>query len=132
MLVPVSGAGSSFEQVLVDGANRHRALPGGAGHALDGAVAHVAGREHAGKAGLKRQRRTPQGPGRLGKVAAGQDEPVIVELQQRQGHGRLGFGGDYPAVLPVGVDGFVDQALADQFDGVVFPGMQLPPVLGEF
>src|SRR5262245_45121564 len=72
---------SVLQQILVDGANGHGALPGGASHALDRAVAHVAGGEHARQAGLERQRRTVQGPGWLGNVAPGQDEPAVVELQ---------------------------------------------------
>ena len=79
--LPVSGACALLEQVLVDGADGHRALPGGAGHALDRTVAHVPGGEYARQAGLERQRRTLQWPRRPGKVATGQDEPTIIQLQ---------------------------------------------------
>jgi hypothetical protein len=51
--------------------------------------------------------------------------------QQGQGGGRLGVGGHDPVVGAVGGHRVIDQPGADQLQGLAFPGLLLPPVLGQ-
>ena len=52
-------------------------------------------------------------------------------LEQGQGGGRLAVGGHHPVVGPVGGHGLLDQAGADQLQGLAFPGLVLAAVLGQ-
>jgi len=53
----------------------------GGSHPFDGTAPHVAGGEHAGHAGLQRERSAPQRPLVGGDVVAGRQEAVVVALQ---------------------------------------------------
>src|SRR3954468_19060636 len=64
--------------VLMDRADRHRALAYGSCDALHRPVAHIAGSEHPRHAGLKRKQRARRCPPVQGNVAARQDEPAAV------------------------------------------------------
>ena len=70
----------------MDRANRHRAVTDRPGHALDGAVARVAHRKHAGQAGFERQWLTvdngpPTTPGRIDpSTSAALTRPVLAAL----------------------------------------------------
>jgi len=64
-------------------ADRDRTLPDRGGNPLDGAMADVAGDEHAGQAGLQQQRLPLQWPANRRatvseEVGAGQDKPPSV------------------------------------------------------
>ena len=58
-------------QVAVDEVDRHRTLAHGGRDPLHRVEPHVAGREHAGHAGLERERRAGERPGALGRGRAG-------------------------------------------------------------
>src|SRR5512132_1680754 len=75
---------SDLLEVVVDQTDGHGALADRRGHPFDRTAAHVAGGEHAGLAGLKRQRlaaRLPRLASRIRTrgVGAGADEAVVVE-----------------------------------------------------
>src|SRR6266567_469514 len=94
LILPVSPAGLSAVEVLVDELDGDRALADRGGHPLDRPVADVADREHPGHAGLERHRRAVQGPpGRrravLEQVGAGDDEPPPVAPDGRSLRVRL-------------------------------------------
>src|SRR3954453_5740241 len=74
-------------QVLMNKLYRHRAFAHGGGHALDGAVAHVAGHEDAGDAAFEPVGGALEAPaGRvlavLDQIGTGQDEAALVALQR--------------------------------------------------
>jgi hypothetical protein len=101
--------------------------------------------------------RTPYARAEYEQLAASYDDPNLDELERArrwfvrvnqsishlagrgrpsgwaegQGGGRLGVGGHHPVVGPIGRDGFVDQARADQLQGLAFPGLVLAAVLGQ-
>jgi hypothetical protein len=50
-------------------------------------------------------------------------------LEQGQGGGRLGVGSHHPIVGPIGSDGFIDQPVPDQLQGLPLPSLVLPSVL---
>ena len=82
------GSCQFFEPAVGKG-DGHRAVPHRAGHALDRAGAHVAGREHAGHARLERERVALQRPGLRQRAAdpqvrAGEDEAARVERHARR------------------------------------------------
>src|SRR4029453_14799227 len=53
-------------------------------------------------------------------------------LQQRQGGGRLGVGGHHPIMGLVGSHRLLHEPAPDEVEGVAFPRLVLPPVLGQF
>lgn len=90
---------SVLAEVVVDELDGDRALPDRGGHPLDRPVAHVAGGEDAGQAGLQRQRKAVQQPARRWpavpkQLRAGQDEPVPVQLERPGQPARVGLGAD--------------------------------------
>ena len=84
-----------FGQVLMDRANRRRALADRPGYALDGAVARVAYRKYAWHAGLQRQRLMLQRPSLLGNVTPCQDVLAVVALDDVAKPFRSRFGTDH-------------------------------------
>src|SRR5437588_80048 len=65
--------------------DRHRALADRGSDAFDRVGSHVAGREHAGAAGLEQKRLSLAGPVRgLRQRWTGSDEPLVVPLDLRR------------------------------------------------
>src|SRR4051794_14263280 len=80
-----SGPGSAREgQILMHRSNSRGSFSDSSGHPLHIPGSHIAGGEHAGQAGLQRQRQPVDGgPLRAelvaGEVVVGADEPMIVQ-----------------------------------------------------
>src|SRR5215212_1334091 len=94
------GGACSTDTVLLtdapmDRADRCRALADRSRHALYGPVAHVAGSERPGDAGLERKRRAIRRPYFPGNVAARQDESVVVACDDAAKPLGAGFGADH-------------------------------------
>ena len=62
---------------------------------FDGAVAHIAHREHPRQARFERQRRALQRPRRPAQIAVGQDEPALVQVDAVAEPFGAGFGTDH-------------------------------------
>ena len=72
--------GRRVGKVSVDRAHGNRSFANGTGDTLDRPETDVAGCENPGRTCLKRQRCPLSRPCRLRNVAAGKDEPALVEL----------------------------------------------------
>src|SRR3954466_6572310 len=79
-------------EMLVHQADGHRALSDGGGDAFGGSTSDVSDREHPRLAGLEHEWTLPAGG--VGKVVAGEHEPVRVQGERSGEPGGAGFGAD--------------------------------------